>query len=208
MLRFCHPFLIFQPRPALCHVDNSGSLFCSISYIDTFTHISQPLHRLFISVSNTFPMRCDLHVHTKASGMCNTAFVRHFCRESYNDAEAVYDRCKRLGMSIVTVTDHDSIDAAELLRDRPDFFLSEEVTCSLPSGTELHLGAYGITDRDHIEIQRRRNDFISLLIYLTERKIFTASTTSSPGSPVAANSKTSNGSLRTPSPSKRATARC
>src|SRR6266436_10411748 len=78
MLRFCHPFLIFQPRHAPCHVDNSGSPFCSISYIDTFTHISQPLHRLFISVSNTFPMRCDLHVHTKASGMCNTAFVRHF----------------------------------------------------------------------------------------------------------------------------------
>jgi len=41
--------------------------------------------------------------------MCNTAFVRNFCRESYNDAEAVYDRCKRLGMSVVTVTDHDSI---------------------------------------------------------------------------------------------------
>jgi len=117
-------------------------------------------------------MRCDLHVHTKASGMCNTAFVRHFCRESYNDAEAVYSRCKRLGMSIVTVTDHDSIDAAEILRNRPDFFLSEEVTCALPSGTELHLGVYGITERDHLEIQKRRADFISLLMYLTERRIF------------------------------------
>ena len=117
-------------------------------------------------------MRCDLHVHTKASGMCNTAFVRHFCRESYNEAQDVYNRCKRLGMSIVTVTDHDSIDAVEILRNHPDFFLSEEVTCTLPSGTELHLGAYGITERDHVEIQKRRNDFIALLMYLTERKIF------------------------------------
>ena len=117
-------------------------------------------------------MRCDLHVHTKASGMCNTAFVRHFCRESYNDAEAVYHRCKRLGMSVVTVTDHDSIDAVEILRSHPDFFLSEEVTCTLPSGTELHLGVYGIGERDHIEIQKRRSDFIALLMYLTERKIF------------------------------------
>src|SRR2546430_51853 len=172
MLRFCHPFLIFQPGHAPCRVDNSGSLFCSISYIDTFTHISQPLHGLFISPRDNLRMRCDLHVHTKASGMCNTAFVRQFCRESYNDAEAVYDCCKRLGMSAVTVTDHDSIDAAELLHDRPDFFLSEEVTCSLPSGTELHLGVYGISERDHIEIQKRRADFISLLMYLTERKIF------------------------------------
>lgn len=117
-------------------------------------------------------MRCDLHVHTKASGLINSPIIRHFCYESYNDAEAVYSRCKRLGMSIVTVTDHDSIDAAEVLRDRPDFFLSEEVTCTMPSGTELHLGVYGITERDHIEIQKRRNDFIALLMYLTERKIF------------------------------------
>jgi len=117
-------------------------------------------------------MRCDLHVHTKASGRISTPFIRHFCKESYNDPEAVYDRCKRLGMSIVTVTDHDSIDAAEILRGRPDFFLSEEVTCAMPSGTELHLGAYAVSERDHIEIQRRRTDFLSLLMYLTERKIF------------------------------------
>jgi predicted metal-dependent phosphoesterase TrpH len=138
----------------------------------TFTYISQPLHRLFISPGHTFTMRCDLHVHTKASGMCNTPFIRHFCRESYNDAQDVYARCKRLGMSIVTVTDHDSIDAAEILCNRPDFFLSEEVTCTMPSGTELHLGVYGITERDHTEIQKRRNDFIALLMFLTERKIF------------------------------------
>ncbi|HLZ11242.1 MAG TPA: PHP-associated domain-containing protein [Candidatus Acidoferrum sp.] len=104
--------------------------------------------------------------------MCNSPFVRHFCRESYNDAEAVYSRCKRLGMSLVTVTDHDSIDAAEILRNRPGFFLSEEVTCTMPTGTELHLGAYAITERDHLEIQKRRTDFLSLLMYLTERKIF------------------------------------
>src|SRR5215813_1857829 len=138
----------------------------------TFIHNLQALHGLFISPRDNSIMRCDLHVHTKASGLINTPFIRHFCYESYNDAAAVYDRCKRLGMSIVTVTDHDSIDAAEILRSRPDFFLSEEVTCTMPSGTELHLGVYGINERDHIEIQKRRNDFIALLMYLTERKIF------------------------------------
>jgi len=117
-------------------------------------------------------MRCDLHVHTKASGLIKSPIIRHFCYESYNEPEAVYSRCKRLGMSIVTVTDHDSIEAAETLRDCPDFFLSEEVTCTMPSGTELHLGVYGISERQHFEIQKRRNDFIGLLMYLTERKIF------------------------------------
>src|SRR5260370_7572263 len=42
----------------------------------------------------------------------------------------------------------------------------------MPSGTLMHLGVYGINERDHAEIQRRRNDFIALLMYLTERKIF------------------------------------
>jgi predicted metal-dependent phosphoesterase TrpH len=75
-------------------------------------------------------------------------------------------------MSIVTITDHDSIDAVETLRCYPDFFLSEEVTVKMPSGTQMHLGVYGIGERDHAEIQRRRNDFIALLMYLTERKLF------------------------------------
>jgi len=104
--------------------------------------------------------------------MCNTPFLSYFSRESYNNPAEVYARCKQLGMSIVTVTDHDSIDAAEVLRKHPDFFLSEEVTVSLPSGTEMHLGVYDISEKDHVEIQRRRNDFIALLMYLTERKLF------------------------------------
>jgi len=94
------------------------------------------------------------------------------CKESYNDPAEVYERCKRLGMSVVTITDHDSIEAAEVLRKHADFFVSEEVTVRMPTGTEMHLGAYGITEKDHAEIQRRRSDFIALLMYLTERKIF------------------------------------
>jgi predicted metal-dependent phosphoesterase TrpH len=117
-------------------------------------------------------MRCDLHVHSKFSGMCNTPVVSRICRESYSDPAEVYLRLKRLGMSIVTMTDHDSVEAGEALRRHCDFFLSEEVTCRMPSGTELHLGVYGIGERDHLEIQRRRADFIALLMYLTERKIF------------------------------------
>jgi predicted metal-dependent phosphoesterase TrpH len=117
-------------------------------------------------------MRCDLHVHSIASGMFNVPGLDRICRESYNDPVEVYNRLKRLGMSIVTLTDHDSIEAAEVLRRHADFFLSEEVTVRMPSGTELHLGVYGIAERDHLEIQRRRNDFVSLLMYLTERKLF------------------------------------
>ncbi len=117
-------------------------------------------------------MRCDLHVHSIASGMFTAPVLDRICRESYNDPREVYNRLKRMGMSIVTLTDHDSIEGAEVLRQHPDFFLSEEVTVRMPSGTEMHLGVYGLTERDHVEIQRRRTDFITLLMYLTERKLF------------------------------------
>src|ERR1700683_4435445 len=103
-------------------------------------------------------MRCDLHVHTRHSGMCTVPVLRRVCRESYSEPEPVYDTLKRRGMDLVTVTDHDSIDAVETLRGRPDFFLSEEVSATSPDGTELHIGVYDIEERHHIEIQRRRED--------------------------------------------------
>ena len=117
-------------------------------------------------------MRCDLHVHTNASGMFNAPGLKHLCQECYSEPLAVYDLLKQRGMSATTVTDHDSIEGAEALRPRPDFFLSEEVTVRMPSGTEMHLGVYNLTERDHTEIQRRAKDFIALLMYLTERKLF------------------------------------
>ncbi len=117
-------------------------------------------------------MKCDLHVHTRHSGMCTIPVVNRVCRECYSDPDAVYHTLKRRGMDLVTVTDHDSIDAAEHLRRYPDFFLSEEVTCITPSGTEIHVGVYGIENRHHIELQNRRKDVPALAAYLREQKIF------------------------------------
>jgi predicted metal-dependent phosphoesterase TrpH len=118
-------------------------------------------------------MRCDLHVHTIHSGMCTVPVARSFCRESYSDPEAVYRKLKFAGMDLVTVTDHDSIEAAEPLRKYPDFFISEEVTARMPSGTEVHIGVFDVSERNHLELQRRRNDWESLLNYLaSERLLF------------------------------------
>jgi predicted metal-dependent phosphoesterase TrpH len=83
--------------------------------------------------------------------MCTVPVLSRICRESYNEPAALYEALKRRGMDLVTVTDHDSIGAVEELRRHPDFFLSEEVTCTMPSGTEMHAGVYGIAERDHVE---------------------------------------------------------
>jgi len=116
-------------------------------------------------------MKCDLHVHSIHSGMCTVPLLKRVCRESYNDPLEVYAILKEKGMDLVTLTDHDSIGAAEPLRGYPDFFLSEEVTCRMPSGTTVHIGVFDLTERQHTEIQRRRDDFVCLLAYLTERRL-------------------------------------
>ena len=116
-------------------------------------------------------MKCDLHVHTHHSGMCTVPVMKRICRESYNEPLEVYETLKRRGMDLVTVTDHDSIDAVEPLRHHPDFFLSEEVSCSTEHGTHLHMGVYGIEERDHVELQRRRDDLPRLIAYLNQRRL-------------------------------------
>jgi predicted metal-dependent phosphoesterase TrpH len=116
-------------------------------------------------------MKCDLHVHTRHSGMCTVPVMRRICRESYNDPREVYETLKRRGMDLVTVTDHDSIDAVEPLRRHPDFFLSEEVSCTTPRGTHLHMGVYGIEERDHADLQLRRDDLPRLIAFLEEKRL-------------------------------------
>jgi len=78
-------------------------------------------------------MRCDLHVHSIASGMFDLPALNRICRECYSRPIAVYHRMKQLGMSLVTLTDHDSIEGSEPLLGYPGFFLSEEVTARMPS---------------------------------------------------------------------------
>ncbi len=113
-----------------------------------------------------------MHVHSYFSGACTTPFLLKFCRESYSDPTEVYQLLGRRGMSLFTLTDHDSIEGAEILRRNPNVFLSEELTCRMPSGTEIHVGVYDISERQHAQLQQRRNDLVALLMYLSERRLF------------------------------------
>jgi predicted metal-dependent phosphoesterase TrpH len=104
--------------------------------------------------------------------MCTLPVLKAVVRECYSPPEAVYDELKHKGMDLVTVSDHDSIDAVEALRRHADFFVSEEVTCHLPSGNELHIAVYDLTERHHVEIQRRRDDLPRLVAYLDAEQLF------------------------------------
>jgi predicted metal-dependent phosphoesterase TrpH len=99
-------------------------------------------------------VRCDLHVHTIHSGMCTLPLLKAILSGMLQRAGRGLPDASARGMDLITVSDHDSIDAAEALRRHPDFFVSEEVTCRMPSGNELHVGVYDLTERQHVEIQR------------------------------------------------------
>jgi predicted metal-dependent phosphoesterase TrpH len=98
--------------------------------------------------------------------------LNRFCRESYSEPQEVYDRLRQRGMGLVTLTDHDSIEGGEELLHHSDFFTSVELTCRMPSGTQAHIGVYNITERQHVELQRRREDLPALLAYMSERRLF------------------------------------
>jgi glycosyltransferase involved in cell wall biosynthesis len=117
--------------------------------------------------------RCDLHLHSSASIGNDEWYTRFFgCPESFAEPVRQYQLCKERGMSLVTLTDHDTIAGGLELIDRPDFFLSEEVTASFPeNGCIMHVLAWNITPTQHEQIQERRRDIYRLSEYLSGEAI-------------------------------------
>jgi predicted metal-dependent phosphoesterase TrpH len=121
-------------------------------------------------------MRADLHVHSYHSGYAgHMRFLR--ARDCYSEPEAVYRTAKARGMDLVTITDHDSIDGCLEFLDRhpdaPDFFVSEEIECLFPGRPlKVHIGAYGITERIHREIQPLRANVYEAAAYLRDQQVF------------------------------------
>ena len=73
--------------------------------------------------------RADLHCHSTASAVSKLGVQRALgLPECATPPEEVYALAKRRGMDFVTITDHDTIDGALEIADRPDVFVSEELT--------------------------------------------------------------------------------
>src|SRR4051794_3029758 len=79
---------------------------------------------------------------------------------------------KRRGMDFVTIADRDSIDGVLQIADRPDVFLSVELTARLRDSDETaRLLCWGVSAHDHAWLQRRRDDLAVCIAYLRERSI-------------------------------------
>ncbi len=117
--------------------------------------------------------RCDLHVHSSASTGNDEWYSRVFgCPESYAAPARQYELCKARGMSLVTLTDHDTLAGGLTLVDRADFFLSEEITTVFPeNGCVMHVLAWNITEDHHEQLQARRGNIYDLCDYLNREEI-------------------------------------
>ncbi len=108
----------------------------------------------------TLHARADLHVHSRFSNRPTEWFLERVgAPECYTDPLVVYRRCRERGMTLVTLTDHDTIDGALEIAHLPGTFLSCEVTVRFPEdGCPFHCLVFGIDEKQHREIQRLRDE--------------------------------------------------
>jgi glycosyltransferase involved in cell wall biosynthesis/predicted metal-dependent phosphoesterase TrpH len=117
--------------------------------------------------------RADLHCHSTASAVAKLGVQNALgLPECATPPEEVYALAKRRGMDFVTITDHDTIDGALAIADRPDAFMSEELTAGFRGEPQqVHVLCLGITPDDHAWLQAHRGDVEVVAAYLHEREI-------------------------------------
>ena len=117
--------------------------------------------------------RVDMHCHSTASQLSRLGVQRSLgLPECATPPEEVYELAKRRGMDFVTITDHDTIDGCLELEDRPDCFVSEELTARFAGEPQaVHVLCYGITPGDHEWLQAHSGDLEACAAYLHENEI-------------------------------------
>jgi glycosyltransferase involved in cell wall biosynthesis/predicted metal-dependent phosphoesterase TrpH len=117
--------------------------------------------------------RADLHCHSTASEESKLGVQGALgLPECATPPEEVYSLAKRRGMDFVTITDHDTIDGVLQIADRPDVFVSEELTAFFRGEPQaVHILCLGITPDDHDWLQAHGADVEVVAQYLHEQEI-------------------------------------
>ncbi len=117
--------------------------------------------------------RCDLHIHSRHSARSEEWLFRRFdFPDSYSDPKQLREDLLGRGMDYVTITDHDSIDGCLEIAHLPKTFISEQVTTYFPQdGCKLHILVWGISEKQHRDIQGFRENIFDLQRYLQGARI-------------------------------------
>ncbi|MBF0475621.1 MAG: glycosyltransferase [Deltaproteobacteria bacterium] len=118
-------------------------------------------------------MKIDVHVHSKFSKRPSQWILQKLgCPESFTEPLALYRAAKKRGMSLVTVTDHNTINGGLEIAHLEDVFISEEVTTYFPQDRcKIHVLVYNINEQIHDDIQKVRENIFDLVGYLNEHGI-------------------------------------
>jgi len=119
--------------------------------------------------------KADLHCHSIYSEHPDEWFLKKLgTKESYTDPETIYNEALRAGMDYVTITDHNRIDGALLLKERhPDrVIVGVESTTYFPEDNcKIHILIYGIDEVQFAAIDHMRKDIYELRDYLRNKGI-------------------------------------
>ena len=114
-----------------------------------------------------------MHCHSTASEFSRLGVQRAAgLPECATPPQEVYELAKRRGMDFVTITDHDTIAGVLQIADRPDVFVSEELTAHFRGEPQaVHVLCYGIDEDDHEWLQAHSGDVELCAGYLYEHNI-------------------------------------
>src|SRR5436853_2216341 len=117
--------------------------------------------------------RCDLHIHSRFSARSEEWLFRRFdFPDSYSDPGQLHAQLVVADMDYVTITDHDTIEGCLEIADLPQTFISEQITTYFPQDTcKIHLLVWGITEAQHADIVRVRENIFDLQQYLARAGI-------------------------------------
>jgi glycosyltransferase involved in cell wall biosynthesis len=114
--------------------------------------------------------KIDFHLHSYASNVTDYYAANAFAiPESYSDPLALYPLLKERGMTLVTLTDHNSIDGALEMLDAglPDVFISAEMTTTFPEdGCNIHITIANVTPEQFADANRLRRNIYEMVAYL------------------------------------------
>jgi len=117
--------------------------------------------------------KVDLHIHSRYSNRSPEWLLRRFeVPDSYTDPRKLHALLRERGMDFVTITDHDRIDGCLDIAELPGVFISEQVTTWFPEDRcQVHILVWGLSEAQHRDISRARENIYDLQKYLAEQNL-------------------------------------
>jgi glycosyltransferase involved in cell wall biosynthesis/predicted metal-dependent phosphoesterase TrpH len=114
--------------------------------------------------------KIDFHLHSYASNVTDYYAANALAiPESYSDPFELHRLLGERGMSLMTLTDHNSIDGAKALLDagKANVFISSEMTTTFPEdGCNIHVTVANMTERQFSEVNRLRGNIYEMIAYV------------------------------------------